>query len=182
MRGGILAGHEMVDIKVRLLDGSYHELDSNELAFRIAGSMALKEAARRAKPVVLEPVMSVEVSLPEVFAGEIIGDLNSRRGRIEGMKSESMKIEGMTSEGMEMVGGVLVIKAVAPLANMLGYGTALRGLSHGRANFSMAFKEYEARANGRNFNDDGPFAMPPVPKGPGDSPLGAMRQEADADA
>ena len=128
MAGGVLAGYEMVDIKVSLYDGSYHDVDSNEMAFKIAGSMAFKEAARKAKPVQLEPVMTVEVTVPEEYVGTIIGDLNSRRGRIEGMK---------------MVGGVQAIKATVPLSNMFGYATAMRGSTHGRANFSMEFKQYE---------------------------------------
>ena len=128
MLGGILAGYEMVDIKVSLYDGSYHDVDSNEMAFKIAGSMAFKEAARKAKPVLLEPVMSVEVTVPEEYMGTIIGDLNSRRGRIE---------------GMEMVGGVQAIKATVPLSNMFGYATSMRGSTQGRANFSMEFKQYE---------------------------------------
>ncbi len=126
--GGILAGYEMVDIKVSLYDGSYHDVDSNEMAFKIAGSMAFKEAARKAKPVLLEPVMSVEVTVPEEYMGTIIGDLNSRRGRIE---------------GMEMVGGVQAIKATVPLSTMFGYATSMRGSTQGRANFSMEFKQYE---------------------------------------
>jgi elongation factor G len=126
--GGVLAGYEMVDIKVSLYDGSYHDVDSNEMAFKIAGSMAFKEAARKAKPVLLEPVMAVEVTVPEEYMGTIIGDLNSRRGRIE---------------GMEMVGGVQAIKATVPLSTMFGYATAMRGSTQGRANFSMEFKQYE---------------------------------------
>jgi len=112
MQGGVLAGYEMVDIKVSLYDGSYHDVDSNEMAFKIAGSMAFKEAARKAKPVLLEPVMAVEVTVPEEYMGTIIGDLNSRRGRIE---------------GMEMVGGVQAIKATVPLSTMFGYATSMRG-------------------------------------------------------
>ncbi|MDE1156658.1 MAG: elongation factor G [Acidobacteriaceae bacterium] len=128
LAGGVLAGYEMVDVKVTLFDGSYHDVDSNEMAFKIAGSMAFKEAARKAKPVLLEPVMAVEVTTPEEYMGTIIGDLNSRRGRIE---------------GMEMVGGVQAIKATVPLSNMFGYATAMRGSTQGRANFSMEFKQYE---------------------------------------
>jgi len=128
MQGGVLAGYEMVDIKVSLYDGSYHDVDSNEMAFKIAGSMAFKEAARKAKPVLLEPVMSVEVTTPEDYMGTIIGDLNSRRGRIE---------------GMEMVAGVQVIKATVPLSTMFGYATSMRGSTQGRATFSMEFKQYE---------------------------------------
>src|ERR1700723_1537652 len=128
MTRGVLAGYEMVDIKVSLYDGSYHDVDSNEMAFKIAGSMAFKEAARKAKPVLLEPVMDVEVTVPDEFMGTIIGDLNTRRGRIE---------------GMEMVGGVQAIKATVPLSTMFGYATAMRGSTQGRANFSMEFKQYE---------------------------------------
>ena len=102
MAGGVLAGYEMVDIKVSLYDGSYHDVDSNEMAFKIAGSMAFKEAARKAKPVLLEPVMAVEVTVPEDYMGTIIGDLNSRRGRIE---------------GMEMVGDMQAIRATVPLSH-----------------------------------------------------------------
>jgi elongation factor G len=128
MEGGVLAGYPLVDVKAVLYDGSYHDVDSNEMAFKIAGSMAFKEAARKASPVLLEPVMSVEVVVPEEYMGTIIGDLNSRRGRIE---------------GMEMVGGVQAIKATVPLSNMFGYATAMRGSTQGRANFSMEFKQYE---------------------------------------
>ncbi len=128
MAGGVLAGYEMVDIKVSLYDGSYHDVDSNEMAFKIAGSIAFKEAARKAKPVLLEPVMSVEVTVPEDYMGTVIGDLNSRRGRIE---------------GMEMVGGVQAIKATVPLSTMFGYATNLRGSTQGRGNFSMQFAQYE---------------------------------------
>ena len=108
MQRGVLAGYEMVDIKVSLYDGSYHDVDSNEMAFKIAGSMAFKEAARKAKPVLLEPVMAVEVTVPEEYMGTIIGDLNSRRGRIE---------------GMEMVGSTQAIRATVPLCTMFGYAT-----------------------------------------------------------
>jgi elongation factor G len=128
MQGGVIAGYEMVDIKVSLYDGSYHDVDSNEMAFKIAGSMAFKEAARKAKPVLLEPVMSVEVTVPEEYMGTIIGDLNSRRGRIE---------------GMEMVGGSQVIKANVPLSEMFGYATHMRSSTQGRANYSMQFSRYE---------------------------------------
>jgi elongation factor G len=128
MLGGILAGYEMVDVKVSLYDGSYHDVDSNEMAFKIAGSMAFKEAARKAKPVLLEPVMSVEVTVPEDYMGTIIGDLNSRRGRIE---------------GMEMVGNTQAIRASVPLSTMFGYATHMRGATQGRANYSMQFKQYE---------------------------------------
>ena len=128
MQSGVLAGYEMVDIKVSLFDGSYHEIDSNEMSFKIAASMAFKEAARKAKPVLLEPVMDVEVTISEEYIGAIIGDLNSRRGRIE---------------GMEMIGRMQYIKATVPLSTMLGYATHLRSLAQGRANCSIQFKQYE---------------------------------------
>ena len=128
MLRGVLAGYEMVDIKVSLYDGSYHEVDSNEMAFKIAGSMAFKEAAKKAKPVLLEPMMDVEVTVPEEYMGTIIGDLNSRRGRIE---------------GMEMVGGSQAIKAIVPLSTMFGYATQMRSSTQGRANYTMQFKQYE---------------------------------------
>jgi elongation factor G len=128
MQRGVLAGYEMVDVKVSLYDGSYHDVDSNEMAFKIAGSMAFKEAARKAKPVLLEPVMAVEVIVPEEYMGTIIGDLNSRRGRIE---------------GMEMVGTTQAIRATVPLSTMFGYATHMRSSTQGRANYSMQFKQYE---------------------------------------
>src|SRR5438067_1254279 len=128
MQRGVLAGYEMVDVKVSLYDGSYHDVDSNEMAFKIAGSMAFKEAAKKAKPVLLEPVMAVEVTVPEEYMGTIIGDLNSRRGRIE---------------GMEMVGTTKAIRATVPLSTMFGYATHMRSSTQGRANYSMQFKQYE---------------------------------------
>ena len=128
METGVLAGYPMVDVKAIVLDGKYHEVDSSELAFKIAGSMAFKEAARKAKPVLLEPVMDVEVTVPDEFMGTIIGDLHSRRGRIE---------------GMEMVGGTQAIKATVPLSTMFGYATHMRSSTQGRANYSMQFKQYE---------------------------------------
>jgi elongation factor G len=128
MEGGILAGYPMVDVKATLYDGSYHEVDSNEMAFKIAGSMAFKEAARKASPVLLEPVMSVEVVTPEDYAGTIMGDLSSRRGRIEGMEHRA---------------GSQVIKAIVPLAEMFGYATHMRSSTQGRAEYSMHFARYE---------------------------------------
>jgi len=128
MEGGVLAGYEMVDIKATLYDGSYHEVDSSEMAFKIAGSMAFKEAARKASPVLLEPVMSVEVVVPEDFAGAIMGDLSSRRGRIEGMEHRA---------------GSQVIKSIVPLAEMFGYATHMRSSTQGRATYSMHFARYE---------------------------------------
>ncbi len=128
LEGGILAGYEMVDVKAILYDGSYHEVDSSEMAFKIAGSMAVKEAARRASPVLLEPVMSVEVVVPEDYMSAIIGDLNSRRGRIEGMEHRA---------------GSQVIRAHVPLSEMFGYATQMRSNTQGRATFSMHFARYE---------------------------------------
>ncbi len=128
MEGGVLAGYEMVDVKATLYDGSYHDVDSNEIAFKIAGSMAFKEAARKASPVLLEPVMSVEVVVPEEYMGTIIGDLSSRRGRIEGIEHRA---------------GSQVIKAMVPLAEMFGYATNMRSNTQGRATFSMHFSRYE---------------------------------------
>jgi len=128
MEGGVLAGYEMVDVKAILYDGSYHDVDSNEMAFKIAGSMAFKEAARKASPVLLEPVMSVEVVTPEDYAGVIMGDLSSRRGRIEGMEHRA------GSQGS---------KAIVPLAEMFGYATQMRSNTQGRAEYSMHFARYE---------------------------------------
>jgi elongation factor G len=128
MGSGILAGYPVVDVRVELVDGSYHDVDSSERAFKIAGSMAFKEAARKAKPVLLEPVMAVEVTVPEEYMGTIIGDLNSRRGRIE---------------GMEMVDTTQAIRATVPLSTMFGYATHMRSSTQGRANYSMQFKQYE---------------------------------------
>jgi elongation factor G len=125
---GILAGYPLVDIKVTLYDGSYHEVDSNEMAFKFAGSIAFKEAARKASPVLLEPVMAVEVTVPEEHMGTIIGDINSRRGRIE---------------GMEHVGGSQLIKAIVPLKEMFGYVNDIRSSTQGRASYSMQFARYE---------------------------------------
>jgi elongation factor G len=125
---GILAGYPLVDIKVTLFDGSYHEVDSNEMAFKFAGSIAFKEAARKASPVLLEPVMAVEVTVPEEHMGVIIGDINSRRGRIE---------------GMEHVGGSQLIKAIVPLKEMFGYVNEIRSSTQGRASYSMQFARYE---------------------------------------
>jgi elongation factor G len=128
MEGGVLAGYPMVDVKATLYDGSYHEVDSNEMAFKIAGSMAFKEAARKASPVILEPVMSVEVVVPEDFAGAIMGDLSSRRGRIEGMEHRA---------------GSQVIKSIVPLSEMFGYATHMRSSTQGRAEYSMHFARYD---------------------------------------
>ena len=125
---GVLAGFPVVDVKVTLIDGSYHEVDSSEMAFKIAGSMGFKEGCQKAGPVLLEPIMSVEVVVPEEYMGEVIGDLNSRRGRIMGMDSR---------------GGAQVVSAMVPLANMFGYSTVLRSATQGRATYSMTFDHYE---------------------------------------
>jgi elongation factor G len=125
---GVLAGFPVVDVKVTLFDGSYHEVDSNENAFKMAGSIALKEGLRRASPTLLEPIMSVEVETPEDFMGNVVGDLNSRRGMIQGMD--------------DLAGGGKTIRAEVPLAEMFGYSTTLRSLSQGRATYSMEFKHY----------------------------------------
>jgi elongation factor G len=125
---GILAGYPLVDIKVTLYDGSYHEVDSNEMAFKFAGSIAFKEAARKASPVLLEPVMAVEVTVPEEHMGTIIGDINSRRGRIE---------------HVDRIGGSQVIKAIVPLKEMFGYVNDIRSSTQGRASYSMQFARYE---------------------------------------
>jgi elongation factor G len=128
MGSGVLAGYPVVDVKVELIDGSYHDVDSSERAFKIAGSMAFKEAMKRAKPKLLEPVMAVEVTTPEDFVGDVMGNLSSRRGRIENMAP---------------VGNAQVIKASVPLSEMFGYATDLRSMSQGRADFTMQFDRYE---------------------------------------
>jgi len=128
MESGVLAGYPMVDVRVRLTDGSYHEVDSSEMAFKIAASMGFKEACRRAKPVLLEPVMDVEVVTPEEYMGAIVGDLNSRRGRIISMEAR---------------GSSQVIRASVPLAQMFGYATEMRSMTQGRATYTMQFARYE---------------------------------------
>jgi elongation factor G len=125
---GVLAGFPIVDVKATLFDGSYHDVDSNENAFKMAGSFAFKEGLRRASPVLLEPIMAVEVETPDDFMGNVVGDLNSRRGVIQGME--------------EMAGGGKAIRAEVPLAEMFGYSTAMRSLSQGRATYTMEFKHY----------------------------------------
>ncbi|MGB4599897.1 MAG: elongation factor G [Trichlorobacter sp.] len=125
---GVLAGFPVVDVKVTLIDGSYHEVDSSEMAFKIAGSMGFKEGCQKASPVLLEPIMSVEVVVPEEYMGDVIGDLNSRRGRIMGMDSRA---------------GAQVVSAMVPLANMFGYSTDLRSATQGRATYTMTFDHYE---------------------------------------
>ena len=124
---GVVAGYPVVDVKVELVDGSFHEVDSNEMAFHIAGSMAIQEAMKRAAPVLLEPMMAVEVVMPEEFMGDVMGDLSSRRGQIQGMDSR---------------GSGQVINAMVPLSEMFGYATTVRSKTQGRATFSMQFDHY----------------------------------------
>ncbi|MFE4813966.1 elongation factor G [Peribacillus simplex] len=125
---GVLAGYPLVDIKAKLFDGSYHDVDSNEMAFKIAASMALKNAASKCKPVILEPIMKVEVVIPEDYLGDIMGDITSRRGRVEGMEAR---------------GNTQMVKAMVPLSEMFGYATSLRSNTQGRGTFSMHFDHYE---------------------------------------
>lgn len=128
MPNGILAGYPVLDIKATLIDGSYHDVDSSEMAFKIAASMALKELSTKGNPAILEPIMSVEVVTPNEYVGNVIGDLSSRRGRLD------------SQEGR---GTAVAIKAFVPLSEMFGYATALRSNTQGRANFVMQFAHYE---------------------------------------
>ena len=128
MENGVVAGYPMVDIAVTVYDGSYHEVDSSEMAFKIAGSMGFKSGAEKANPVILEPYMKVEITDPEEYMGDVIGDVNSRRGRIEGMEARN---------------GAQVINAFVPLAEMFGYATDLRSKTQGRGNYSMEVDHYE---------------------------------------
>ena len=130
LEGGILAGFPMIDVKVELYDGSYHEVDSSEMAFKIAGSMAIKDGCRKAQPCILEPMMKVEIEIPDEFTGTIIGDISRRRGRVEGQEPQ-----GNT--------GNVIVRALVPLANMFGYATDLRSNTQGRGTFSMVFHNYE---------------------------------------
>ena len=125
---GVLAGFPVVDVKVTLFDGSYHDVDSNENAFKMAASMGFKDGMRKASPVLLEPMMSVEVETPEDYTGTVMGDLSSRRGMVQGMD--------------DMAGGGKVVKAEVPLAEMFGYSTSLRSATQGRATYTMEFKHY----------------------------------------
>jgi elongation factor G len=134
LKAGVLAGYPVVDVKVTLTFGSYHDVDSNENAFRMAGSMAFKEAMRKAKPVLLEPMMAVEVETPEDFMGNVMGDLSSRRGLVQGMED----IAG---------GGGKLVRAEVPLAEMFGYSTSLRSATQGRATYTMEFKHYAETPN-----------------------------------
>jgi elongation factor G len=128
LQGGVLAGYPTVDVRATLIDGSYHEVDSSEMAFRIAGSLAVKKAAKQAHPALLEPIMAVEVVTPEDYMGDVIGDLSSRRGKVE---------------GMEQRGASQVIRAQVPLAEMFGYATDLRSRTQGRATYTMQFHSYQ---------------------------------------
>jgi len=134
MDKGVIAGFPVVDVKVAVYDGSYHEVDSSEIAFKIASVMAFQEAARRAKPVILEPVMRVEVIIPDQFLGEVMGDLNSRRGRIEQVNDRSPL-------------NLKVIESKVPLSEMFGYATTIRSLTEGRGNYTMEFHHYEEVPN-----------------------------------
>lgn len=128
MNSGLLGGYQVLDVKVTLIDGSYHEVDSSEMAFKIAGSMAFKDGCRKADPILLEPVMKVDVVLPDDYLGDVIGDINARRGKIDSMEAR---------------GGIHVITAYVPLAKMFGYATELRSKSQGRGTFTMQFNHYE---------------------------------------
>jgi elongation factor G len=132
LESGILGGYPVLDIKVTLYDGSYHDVDSSEMAYKIAGSMGVREALRKAGPTLLEPMMKVEVTVPEEYMGDVIGDINSRRGRIE---------------GMELLSGAQIIRAYVPLAEMFGYATDLRSNTQGRGNYAMEFDHYEPVPN-----------------------------------
>jgi elongation factor G len=128
LQSGVKAGFPMVDVRVELVDGSYHDVDSSEMAFKVAGSMAVQDAARRAKPVLLEPMMAVEVVTPEEFLGEVIGDLSRRRGKVE---------------GQDQRGNAVAVQAKVPLGEMFGYATDLRSSTQGRATFTMQFERYD---------------------------------------
>ena len=127
-----MLGFPVVDMKVTIYDGSYHEVDSSEMAFKIAGSMALKEAVQKGVPALLEPIMRVEVTVPDDFMGDIIGDLNSRRGQIQGMEAR---------------GNAQIVKAMVPLSEMFGYATDMRSMTQGRASYSMFFDHYSQVPN-----------------------------------
>jgi len=128
MENGVLGGYKVLDVKATLVDGSYHEVDSSEMAFKIAGSIALKEGLKKASPVLLEPIMKIEVFVPEEYMGDVMGDINSRRGRIEGMEPRA---------------GAQVIRGHVPLAEMFGYATDLRSKTQGRGTYTMHFSHYE---------------------------------------
>jgi elongation factor G len=128
METGVVAGYPMVDVKATLYDGSYHEVDSSDIAFKMAGSMALRDGAAKAKPILLEPIMKIEIVAPEQFLGDIMGDLNSRRGHIDSVGSRDV---------------LSVIRALVPLAETFGYATNLRSLTQGRAAYSLEFDHYD---------------------------------------
>ncbi len=128
MQNGVVAGYPVVDVKATLYDGSYHDVDSSEMAFKIAGSMAFKEAAKKANPVLLEPIMKVEVEVPEEYMGDVIGDINRRRGQVSSMEDRA---------------GNKIVTAMVPLAEMFGYSTDLRSFTQGRGTYSMEFDHYE---------------------------------------
>jgi elongation factor G len=128
MTAGVLAGYPTVDVRAILTDGKYHDVDSSEMAFKIAGTMAFKEAARKAKPILLEPIMNVEVSTPDDYMGDVMGDLSSRRGKLG---------------GMEQRGNSQIIRAQVPLSEMFGYATDLRSRTQGRATYTMQFDSYQ---------------------------------------
>ncbi len=128
MEAGVLAGYPMVDVKAALVDGSYHEVDSSELAFKIAGSMALREGAQKARPVLLEPVMKVEAVVPEEYVGDVVGDFSGRRGDIGSMDARN--------------GAITAITANVPLSEMFGYATDIRSMTSGRGTFTMEFLSY----------------------------------------
>jgi elongation factor G len=128
MAGGVIAGYEMVDVRVTVYDGSYHDVDSSEMAFKIAGSLGFKHAVEKAKPILLEPIMHIEVAVPDECMGDVIGDLNSRRGKVAGVDP---KPHGQ------------VIKAHVPMAEVLRYAPDLRSITSGRGNFTIAFSHYE---------------------------------------
>jgi elongation factor G len=128
LEGGVVAGYQMVDVKVSAVDGSYHDVDSNEMAFKIAASQTAKVALRKASPHLLEPMMKVEVTVPDDFLGDVMGDLNRRRGHVE---------------GMEQRGNAQVVRSKVPLGEMFGYATELRSMTQGRATYSMEFSHYQ---------------------------------------
>ena len=128
MAGGVLAGYPVVGVKAHLVDGAFHEVDSSEMAFKIAGSMALKEGVQKGKPVLLEPTMKVEVNVPDEYTGTIVGDLSSRRGIIHGMEPRGA--------------GATAIRANVPLGEMFGYATQIRNMTQGRGSFTMEFEKY----------------------------------------
>ena len=128
IKNGIIAGYPIEDVRVELIDGSYHDVDSSEVAFKVAGSMAIQEACRRANPAIMEPLMQVEVTVPEEYLGDVMGDINSRRGNIDGMEQRK---------------DAHVLRANVPLSNMFGYATDLRSITQGRAVFHMEFSKYQ---------------------------------------